>query len=172
MSDPYIGEIRAFGFNFAPVNWATCTGQLLSISQYTALFSILGTQYGGNGTTNFALPNLQGNVPLHQGEGPGLTPRTVGETGGEATVTLTAAQMPAHNHVAACNSGNGTAYAPGGNVWATDAGGANEYAPAGNAAMAPSALSATGGNQPHDNMQPSLAINYCIALAGIFPPRG
>jgi microcystin-dependent protein len=172
MSDPYIGEIRAFGFNFAPVNWAVCAGQLLPISQNPALFSILGTQYGGNGTTNFALPNLQGNVPLHQGEAPGLTPRIVGETGGETTVTLTVAQIPAHTHAAACNSGNGTAYTPGGNVWATDAGGAKEYAATGTATMAASALAATGGNQPHDNMQPSLAINYCIALAGIFPPRG
>jgi microcystin-dependent protein len=171
MSDPFIGEIRVFGFNFPPTGWAVCNGQLLPIAQYAALFSVLGTQYGGNGTSNFALPNFQGSVALHQGAGPGLTPRVVGETGGAGTVTLTTAQLPAHSHAAACNNGNGTAYGPAGNVWATDAGGAREYAPSGNATMATAALAATGGNQPHDNMQPSLAVNYCIALVGIYPSR-
>lgn len=171
MSDPFIGEIRVFGFNFAPMDWAVCAGQLLSISQNPALFSIIGTQYGGDGMSNFALPNLQGNVALHQGAGPGLTPRTIGEAGGSAAVTLTPAQMPAHGHAAACSNGKGSAYGPAGNVWATDAGGGREYAPAANATMAASALAVTGGNQPHDNMQPSLAVNFCIALAGIFPAR-
>ena len=172
MSEPFVGEIRPFGFNFAPVGWAVCAGQLLSIAQNTALFSILGTQYGGDGRTNFALPNLQGSVPLHTGQGPGLTLRSVGEAGGVETVTLTTAQLPQHTHAAACNDGAGTSYVPTGGVWAKDAGGANEYSPAGTVPLAQGALASAGGNAAHDNMQPFLAINFCIALQGVFPPRG
>lgn len=171
MSEQFIGEIRVFGFNFAPVGWAICAGQLLPIAQNTALFSILGTNFGGDGVRTFALPNLQGNVPMHVGQGNGLTPRTVGETGGSATVTLNTAQMPAHNHAATCNNGNGTNYGPANNVWAADAGGASEYAPAANTPMAAGALSPAGGGGAHDNMQPYVALNFCIALQGIFPSR-
>jgi len=171
MSEPFIGEIRVFGFNFPPIGWATCAGQLLPISQNTALFSILGTYFGGDGRSNFALPNLQGNVPLHVGSGSGLTPRTVGETGGAPQVTLTQVEMPAHAHSANCHSGNGTSYGPANNVWATDAGGGSEYAAAPNTTMAANALSVTGGSQAHNNMQPYLAMNFCIALQGIFPSR-
>jgi len=171
MSEPFIGEIRVFGFNFPPRGWATCAGQLLPIAQNTALFSILGTNFGGNGTTNFALPNLQANVPLHVGAGPGLTPRTVGETGGVPQVTLNVAEMPAHTHAANCNSGHGTSYDPANAVWAADAGGAREYAAGSNVTMAANALAATGGGQSHSNLQPYLAVNFCIALQGIYPPR-
>jgi microcystin-dependent protein len=171
MSEPFLGEIRLFGFNFPPAGWATCAGQLLPIAQNTALFSILGTSFGGNGTTNFALPNLQGNVPLHVGSGRGLTPRTLGEIGGVPQVTLSMGQMPVHSHAANCNSGAGTSYGPANNVWASDAGGAREYAAAPNVTMAANALAATGGSQPHNNLQPYLAVNFCIALQGIFPSR-
>ena len=171
MSEPFIGEIRVFGFNFPPRGWAACAGQLLPIAQNTALFSILGTNFGGNGTTNFALPNLQANVPLHVGSGPGLTPRTVGETGGVPQVTLNVTEMPAHTHAANCNSGAGTSYDPANAVSAGDAGGAREYAAASNVTMAANALAATGGGQSHSNLQPYLAMNFCIALQGVYPPR-
>src|SRR5690242_18351749 len=134
MSEPFIGEIRAFGFNFPPRGWAICAGQLLPIAQNTALFSILGTSFGGDGRTTFALPDLRGNAPLHIGTGNGLTPRQLGETGGTAQVSLSLAQMPAHSHAVNCNSGVGTSYIPSNNVWASDAGGAHEYAPAAGAA--------------------------------------
>ncbi len=171
MSEPFVGEIRVFGFNFPPIGWSSCAGQLLPISQNTALFSILGTNFGGDGRTNFALPNFQGKVPLHVGTGNGLSPRVIGETGGVAQVTLSVAQMPAHTHAVNCNSGSGTSYGPANNVWASNAGGANEYAATANAAMAANALSAAGGGQPHNNLQPYLALNFCIALQGIYPSR-
>lgn len=171
MSDPFIGEIRPFGFNYAPVGWALCAGQLLPIAQNTALFSILGTQYGGDGKTTFALPDLRGRVPLHAGAGPGLTPRVPGEMGGTETVTLTPQQLAAHSHGAAANSGVGNAYAPTNAFWSADAGGANEYAATPNVSMAADALALTGGTNPHGNLQPYLVINYCIALQGIFPQR-
>src|SRR6516164_8956248 len=122
MSDPFVGEIRVFGFNYPPDGWASCAGQLLPISQNTALFSILGTSFGGDGMSTFALPNLQGTVPVHVGAGLSLTPRVLGETGGTAEVTLSVAEMPAHSHTANCNSGSGTSYGPANNVWASDAG--------------------------------------------------
>ena len=171
MSEPFIGEIRPFGFNFAPKGWALCAGQLLSISQNTALFSILGTMYGGDGKTTFALPDLRGVVPLHAGNGPGLTPRSVGETGGSESVTLNVAQIPAHNHVANANGGPGNQYGATNNFWAADAAGGKEYAAAGNAQMAADALAPAGGGGPHNNLQPYLAVNYCIALTGIYPSR-
>lgn len=172
MSEPYIGEIRSFGFNFAPKGWAQCNGQLLPISQNTALFSILGVTFGGDGRTNFGLPNLQGNLVMDAGNGPGLTPRIPGETGGEATVSLTTATMATHNHAAVCNSGNGNQTNPAGNFWAQEAGGTNAYGNSGTAKMAAGALSPSGaGPQPHSNMQPYLVLNYCIALQGVYPPR-
>lgn len=178
MSDPFIGEVRAFGFNFTPRGWASCQGQLLPISQNTALFSLLGTQYGGNGTVNFALPNLQGRAVIGVGSGPGRTPQTVGQTGGQPTVTLLSAEMPSHTHV--LNAGQLSAPNPAQNV-ATPTTGAlpglsspnNVYiAPVTpNTNLIPSSISTVGGSQAHENMQPFLAINYCIATQGVFPAR-
>jgi microcystin-dependent protein len=171
MSEPFLGQIQITGFNFAPFGWALCNGQLLPISQNTALFSLLGTQFGGDGRSNFALPNLQGITPIGMGNGTGLTPIEIGETGGEAGVTLLATQMPAHSHAANCNSGMGDQYAPPGNYWATDAGGNNEYGSTSNSVMAPGTIGAAGGSQPHSNLQPYLVLNFIIALQGIFPSR-
>lgn len=173
MSEPFIGEIRTFGFNFAPRGWAQCNGQLLPISQNTALFSILGVTFGGDGRTNFGLPNLQGDLVMDAGNGPGLTPRVPGETGGEAAVTLTTATMAAHNHAAVCNSGNGNQTNPAGNFWAQEAGGTQAYGTTGAAKMAAGALGSSGAAaaQPHSNMQPYLTLNYCIALQGVYPSR-
>ncbi|HUA22278.1 MAG TPA: tail fiber protein [Bryobacteraceae bacterium] len=172
MADPFVAEIRLFGFNFAPFGWASCAGQLLPISQNTALFSLLGTTYGGNGTSNFALPDLQGRVPLSAGQGPGLSLIDLGEEAGVETVTLLQTQMAAHNHAANCTNNVGTSYDPTGNVWCQDAAGNPEYGSGGvNGSMSPGSLTATGGGQPHNNVQPFLAINYCIALQGVYPAR-
>jgi len=171
MSDQFIAEIRIFAANFAPKGWAFCNGQIMSISQNTALFSLLGTTYGGNGTSTFALPNFQGLSPIHPGQGAGLSLRDLGETSGVETVTLLASELPAHTHIPNCNSGMGDQYGPPGNFWATDAGGNNEYNATGASAMAAGILAPVGGNQPHNNLQPYLALNFCIALQGIFPPR-
>jgi len=177
MTEPYIGEIQIFGFNFAPRNWAQCAGQILPIQQNTALFALLGTQYGGNGTTNFALPNFQGNAACNQGQGPGLTPRTTGETFGEPTVTLTQNEMPAHQHGLTVYAQNDPAKRS-----ASPATGNGLASPATFAAFAPgnspSVMMATGlvgqagQGQPHPNQQPYLAMNFCIALSGIFPSFG
>jgi len=169
--DPFVAEIRIFPFNFAPRGWAMCNGQVLSISQNTALFSLLGTTYGGNGTSNFALPNLHGSAPIHAGQGPGLSLRDLGETGGSTTVTVLATEMPAHTHAAKAYATSGNDYGPGGDVWAEDAGGADEYAPTANASLNAGALSPVGGNQAHNNLQPYLTLNFCIALQGVYPPR-
>ena len=168
MSEPFLGEIRTFGGNFAPHGWALCNGQLLSIAQYTALFSLLGTTYGGDGKTTFGLPNLQGNAPMHWGSGPGLTPREIGETGGSSTVTLTSAELPIHTHQAAASLSSASALSPAGNVL----GDAALYAaPQFADTMAPAAVGPAGGSQPHDNMQPSLGLTFIIALQGLFPSR-
>src|SRR5215831_16948252 len=154
MSNPFVAEIRIFTGNFAPKGWALCDGQLMSISQNTALFSLLGTTYGGNGTSNFALPNLQGCAPMQAGQGPGLSLRDLGETAGEQTVTLLQTEMPAHSHGALGSSGSASA-SPVGNAWASGAklGGGNFYAASGsNTPMSPFALSIAGGNLPHNNM--------------------
>jgi microcystin-dependent protein len=177
MSEPFIGEVKIFGFNFAPRGWALCNGQLLPISQNTALFSLLGTQFGGNGKTNFALPNLQGEVPLHQGQGPGLSARQMGETAGLAAVTLQTSNMPAHTHAVSCSTASGTSASPAGNVWATAGtrgAGINEYSGTAGSSptLAPAAVGTAGGSQPHNNMPPYLVVNFCIALQGIFPQRG
>ena len=172
MSEPFVGQIQIFPYNFAPRGWAFCNGQLLSIAQNTALFSILGTTYGGNGTSNFALPNLQSRVAIGTGNGPGLTVRDLGETGGEESVTLLSNQIPGHTHPARCTSGTGTDYGPAGDVWAADAGGNNEYGSGPIAGqMSASTVLPFGNGQPHNNLQPYLVLNYCIALQGIFPPR-
>jgi microcystin-dependent protein len=179
MAEPYIGEIRIFGFNFAPTGWAMCNGQILPITQNTALFALLGTNFGGNGTTNFGLPNLQGNVPIDYGQGPGLSQYSIGEAGGKAAVILTNQTSPAHTHPANCvggSGGQGDQNDPTGNLWSIAYSGRvpdNMYAPAQGAGlpMNANAVSAVGKNQPHNNLQPYLVLNFCIALAGIFPPR-
>lgn len=169
MSDPFVGEIRMFGGNFAPVGWALCNGQIVPISQNTALFSLLGTQYGGNGTSTFALPNLQGLTPMHQGQGPGLTPRTMGDQGGVETVTLTQQQLPAHTHLPQATIGAGNRQSPAGANWSSIRG--RLYGTTAGVTMATGALSSTGGSQPHNNVAPYLAVTFIIALNGIFPAR-
>jgi microcystin-dependent protein len=171
MSSPFLAEIRMFGFNFAPVGWALCDGQLLPISQNTALFSCIGTFYGGNGTSNFALPNFQNCSPMGSGQGPGLTDRTVGEMGGEQTVTLLIGEIPAHSHSPAIGTGNLQA-SPSGNVFGSQRG-MNQYAPPDthDVQMNATVIHTAGGSQPHNNMPPYLTVNFCIALQGIFPSR-
>jgi len=176
MSDVFVGEIRIVGFTFAPTGWAFCNGQLMPISQNTALFSLLGTTYGGDGRSNFGLPNLQGCAPMHFGQGPGLSLYEQGDTGGTASVTLLASEMPAHNHVANCAAVNGTQTGPAGAVWATSKvgrQGLSFYAAAAGSGplMHPQALAVAGGSQPHNNMPPFLTLNFIIALQGIFPAR-
>jgi microcystin-dependent protein len=171
MSEPFIAEIRIFGFNFAPRNWAFCNGQILPIAQNTALFSLVGTMYGGNGQTTFALPDLRARAPMGTGQGPGLSPRDVGESGGQEAVTLIASEMPAHNHAVQVNSGNANSQSAAGTFLATEIGPATMYSSGGGAGMAAEALGASGGGQPHSNMQPYLTMNFCIALLGIFPSR-
>lgn len=172
MADPFVAEIRVFPFNFAPKGWAWCDGQLLPLSQNTALFSLLGTTYGGNGKSNFALPDLQGSVPFHPGQGPGLGLYDLGQIGGTETVTLLQTDMPAHTHalqVAGSDEaetnvavGDALTRSKNGNIYSTN----NTLKP-----MAPDALAPAGGNQPHNNMMPYVTFYFCIALQGVFPPR-
>lgn len=174
MSDPFLGEIKMVGFNYAPYGWAFCNGQLLAIVQNTALYSLLGITYGGDGKTNFALPNLQGRIPLHFGAGPGLTSRTQGQTGGCPTVTLTSMQMPVHSHIPTGTSGN-EAVSPENNTWGAFPAGrtptpAYQSNPP-NVTMNAGALDSAGSGGPHNNMQPYLAVNFIIAMAGIYPVR-
>ena len=177
MSSPFLGEIRAFGFNFAPQGWSMCNGQLLPINQNQALFALLGTFYGGNGTTNFALPDLRGRASLSQGQGPGLSNYGIGQAIGTETVTLLVGQMPAHNHMWAVNAAAGDTIPPTGNFLAgavESAGVAQKsYGAAGGATvpLATTTLSTIGADAAHQNMQPFLVVNYCIALSGIFPSR-
>lgn len=171
MSEPFLGEIRMAGFNFAPRGWALCNGQLLPIAQNTALFSLLGTTFGGDGRTTFALPNLQGRAALHYGQGPGLTNRTMGELAGQENHTLIATEMPAHNHLAACNNEAATSARPGGQV-PGPSGGNTIYSATGDGnSMNPQMISSAGGSQPHNNMQPYLVVNFIIATEGIYPSR-
>ena len=172
MAEPYLGEIRMFGFNFAPEGWALCNGQLLPISQNTALFSLLGTYYGGNGTTTFALPNLQSSVAIHQGQGPGLSPYVIGQTGGVENVTLTPGQMPQHTHNVQCNSGGGNQASPAGGYPAVESTGTSlDYSNTAGSTMNSAMNSVAGSSQPHQNIQPYLVVNFCIALQGIYPSR-
>jgi microcystin-dependent protein len=171
MSEPFLGEIKMFGGNFAPRGWALCNGQILSIAQNTALFSLLGTTYGGNGQTTFALPNLQSRIPIAPGQGPGLTNYDLGEEIGTESVTLLSTEMPQHSHVPQAQSGPGTSTTPQSNVWAASSSRDAQYGDTLNTPMSATALPAAGGGQPHSNMQPYLVINFIIALQGIFPPR-
>lgn len=171
MADPFVAEIRIFPFNFAPKGWAFCDGQLLPISQNTALFSLLGTTYGGDGKSTFALPNLQGSVPMQPGQGQGLSLRDLGQIGGSETVTLLQSEIPAHDHQARCVGAIANQPAAANNSWGRST--TNPYVaapPTGQ--MSPAALAPTGGNLPHNNMQPYLVLNFCIAMQGVFPPRG
>ena len=172
MSEPFLGEIRMFAGNFPPKNWALCNGQILPISQNTALFSLLGTNYGGNGTSNFGLPNLQNAVPLHWGQGPGLSDRVVGETGGSATVNLISSEMGAHSHAPLAVTGGGALLPPTNAYWATSSTRDKQFTnTAPNVTMLPNILDPVGGSQAHDNQFPVLVVTYIIALAGIFPQR-
>ena len=174
--EPFIGQVMMFGGNFAPRGWAFCDGQLLSIQGNEALFSILGTTYGGDGRTNFGLPDLRGRAPVHAGggAGPGLTPRRLGDRGGAESVTLTSAEMPAHSHDVNCAGVQGTQGTPVGNFLAGDRDGADDVyhdALSNPARMNSNALSSVGSGGAHENMAPFLAINYVIALQGIYPSR-
>lgn len=174
MADPFVAEIRIFPFNFAPKGWAWCDGQLLPLSQNTALFSLLGTTYGGNGKSNFALPDLQGRAPMHPGQGPGLSLRDLGETGGSETVSLLESEIPAHAHTLRANSDFGDLQQPSPNRVLARSQNASAYQTTTNQSvvtMSPNALATAGGDQPHNNMQPYLTFYFCIALQGVFPPR-
>jgi microcystin-dependent protein len=169
MADPFVAEIRMFGFNFAPTGWAQCNGQLLPLSQNTALFSLLGTTYGGDGKSTFALPNLQGNVPLHPGQGQGLSLYDLGQQGGAQFITLLQSEIPIHTHTLSAseetvNETNPTNFFFG-------AGETRYAAPANVTQAAFQALSIAGGSLPHNNMMPYLVVNFCIALQGVFPAR-
>lgn len=166
MALPFLGQIQMYSFNFPPRGWAQCNGQLLAIAQNQALFSLLGTTYGGNGTVNFGLPNLQGRTPLHFGTGPGLSPRNLGEASGSENVTLTAAQLPTHTHTVSANTAAPTLGTPANNLWAQ-----GNYSASGGSAMAVGDVSNVGGGQAHPNLSPYLVVNFCIALQGIFPSR-
>jgi microcystin-dependent protein len=172
--DPFIGQILMVGFNFAPKGWAMCNGQLLPIVTNQALFSLLGTMYGGDGRTNFALPNLQGRVPIHTGQIAGGSSYTVGASGGVENVTLLVNNLPSHSHSVSCSNAPGTSADPTNNVWAEVAVSGKTphvYASSANAHMAGAAIGVTGANQPVANMQPYLCVNFIIALQGIFPSR-
>lgn len=175
-TSPFIGEIIISGFNFAPVGFALCNGQLLSIASNTALFSILGTTYGGNGQTTFGLPDLRGRTAISQGQGPGLSPYQLGQQSGQENHTLTLNQIPAHNHAMQGNSGDGTQASPVNNFFAgpgadRDLFWYNNANTGTTVNMNPGATGLSGNNQPHNNMQPYLVVNYCIATQGIFPSR-
>ena len=169
--DPFVAEIRIFGFNFAPTGWAQCNGQLLPISQNTALFSLLGTFYGGDGKSTFALPNLQGSAPMHQGQSPGTSDRVLGEQSGEQYVTLIQSEMPAHPHALNAVESTASARQPPGQMFAVGEAISDYHTGAPNTNMHPSFLALVGGSLPHNNMQPYLALNFCIALQGVFPAR-
>src|SRR5690349_16957910 len=171
MSSPYVGEIRMFGGNFAPAGWAFCNGAQMAISENDVLFQLIGTTYGGDGQTTFALPDLQGRLPMHQGTGPGLSTRTIGENGGVETVTLTTQQIPVHNHAPLALAGNGNQTTPQGGVWAgvtTSIYTSNPPDPA-TAAFNTGLGGNSGGSQPHDNLMPYLAISFIISLFGLYP---
>ena len=172
MADPFVAEIRIFPFNFAPRGWAWCDGQLLPLSQNTALFSLLGTTYGGNGKSNFALPDLQGRAPMHPGQGPGLSLHDLGETGGSETVSLLESEIPSHSHAISASQADGLESSPTGQQFATGIGLGMYAAPGAMVQLNPNAATPAGGDQPHNNLQPYLTFYFCIALQGVFPPRG
>lgn len=168
MATPFIAEIRMFGFNFPPRGWATCDGQLLAIAQNQALFSLLGTTFGGNGVTTFALPNLKGRLPYHWGQGIGLSSYTLGQSGGEENHTLTLSEIPTHNHQIPASNADSNVGAATNDFFAQNKG---SYSSTANTTMAANAIASAGGNQPHNNMAPYLVVNFSIALTGVFPSR-
>jgi len=171
MSNPFVAEIRIAGFNFAPRGWAQCNGQLLPISQNTALFSLLGTFYGGDGKSTFALPNLQGSAPLHPGQGPGLSQYFLGQQGGSENVTLLQTEIPAHNHNVGVSTGDGLDQGPANSLLATGIG-VGQYAPTPtNTTLSPTTLGVSGSSFPHNNMMPYITMNFIIAMQGVFPAR-
>ncbi|HEY3412541.1 MAG TPA: tail fiber protein [Armatimonadota bacterium] len=175
MAEPFIGEIKMVGFNFPPLGWAGCDGATLSISQNTALFSLLGTQFGGDGRTTFQLPDMRGRVPIHQGSAPGLSPFVIGQTGGAEAVALNAVQMPQHSHSLQGTSAAGNTRTVSGAALAREAAGQTAVynnAPTIDSTLNPSSIGISGGGQPHENHQPFLTVNFIIALQGIFPARG
>jgi microcystin-dependent protein len=175
MADPFVAEIRIFPFNFPPKGWAFCDGQLMPISQNTALFSLLGTFYGGDGKSTFALPDLQGSSPMHPGQGPGLSQRFLGESGGEETVTLLESEIPMHSHNINAVGVLSTTATPATNMVLSRSVNGTAYAALGQGVglqtLGPQALAPAGGSLPHNNLQPYLTLNYCIALQGVFPQR-
>lgn len=174
MADPFVAEIRIFPFNFAPRGWAWCNGQLLPISQNTALFSLLGTTYGGNGKSNFALPDLQGRAPMFWGQGPGLSLHDLGESSGSETVSLLQSEMPSHPHSFNAANEGAVTNTPANTLVARPFGRGNNLFNTGGAPptqMSPSAVTPTGGDNPHNNMMPYLTFYFCIAMQGVFPPR-
>jgi microcystin-dependent protein len=172
MANPFVAEIRIVPFNFAPLGWALCDGQLLPITQNTALFSLLGTFYGGDGRSTFALPNLQNSTPLGQGQGPGLSDRFIGETGGVQAVTLIPSELPAHTHTLQGATGGGISAPSGSELWgAVGRGRPGPYATATNVSMSAAGTTVAGGGAPHNNMPPYLTLNFIIALQGVYPAR-
>jgi len=172
MSEPFVGEIKMVGFNFAPKGYAMCNGQILPISQNTALFSLLGTFYGGNGQSTFALPDLRSRVPIHQGQGPGLSPYVIGQVGGVENVTLLTSNLPPHNHFLNVNSNGGDQASPQNNYLAVESTGTSlNYTAAPNTQMNPQVVSVVGNGIPHTIVQPYLVVTFVIALQGIFPSR-
>ena len=169
MAQPYVGEIRMFAGNFPPSGWAFCNGQLMPIDQNTPLYQLIGTTYGGDGQVTFALPNLQSRVPLHMGSGPGLNPRTIGETGGVETVTLTTQQIPAHNHAFVVSKDQAGNTNPSTNVLGQIPGGNVYIAETADTPLNAGSIGPAGGNQPHDNMTPFLCINFILSLFGLYP---
>jgi microcystin-dependent protein len=180
MASPFVAQITMFAFNFAPKGWAQCQGQILPLSQNTALFSLLGTNFGGDGRSTFGLPNLQGLAVVNAGQGPGLSSYFIGEQNGTNTVTLLQTQLPSHPHTLMATTNPGTTLSGSGNQLAKAFGGTKQASYTGNylsttapaTALSPFALTQTGSSQPHDNMQPYMTLNFCIALQGVFPPRG
>jgi microcystin-dependent protein len=179
MTNPFVAEIRIFAFSFAPKGWALCAGQILPISQNTALFSLLGTTYGGDGRSTFALPNLQGSAPMQQGQGPGLSQRLLGETGGEQALTLLTSEMPLHAHTVNADTNFASTPDPNNGLYMRgnfddgqgNKGGVQVYSTAAPTTGMGAAINPAGGSLPHNNMMPSLALNFCIALQGVFPAR-
>jgi microcystin-dependent protein len=170
MGQPFVGEIRMVGFNFAPAGWAFCNGALIPISENDTLFNLIGTTYGGDGQNTFALPNLQSRIPVHAGQSPGTSNRVLGEMAGTETVTLATNQIPAHNHPAQATTGSGNQATPQNGIWAASAQGAYSTS-APSLAMKANLMSSSGGSQPHDNMMPFLTINFIISLYGIYPSQ-
>lgn len=171
MSEPFLGEIRMVGFNFAPRGWASCDGALQSIAQNSALFALLGTQFGGDGMNTFGLPDLRGRFPMHQGQGPGLAPRQMGDVGGEETVTLSSTEIPTHSHALRASTTGGNVGPAGGFPAADSSNTVAVYSSASDTLMNPGAIGTEGGSQPHQNLPPFQVVNFVIALQGIFPSR-